>query len=44
MIKLKDYIMWFTKMGSCEAAFGEENIKVQFLCIKGVDRKEVEKH
>lgn len=40
--QLKDYIMWFTKMGSCEAAFGEEKHKGAVLCIKGVDRKEVE--
>ena len=39
---LKDYIMWFTKMGSVEKEFGiETNSDVQ-LILKGVDRDEPE--
>ncbi len=39
---LKDYILWFTKMGSVEKEFGIEKYKDIQLILKGVNRKEPE--
>jgi len=38
--QLKDYILWFTKMGSIEKQFDIEKYKDVILKLKGVDRKE----
>ena len=40
--QLKDYILWFTKMGSVEAAFGIEKNKDVKLKFKGVDQDDFE--
>lgn len=40
--QLKDYILWFTKMGSVEQQFNVEKYKDVILRLKGVDRKESE--
>lgn len=40
--QLKDYIMWFTKMGSCETIFGLNKYANVKLSLKGVDRKDFE--
>lgn len=40
--QLKDYIMWFTKMGSSESVFGETKYDNVKLKLKGVDKKEPE--
>lgn len=37
--QLKDYIMWFTKMGSSESVFGESKYDNVKLKLKGVDKK-----
>lgn len=39
---LKDYILWFTKMGSIENVFGIEENKDVILHLKGIDHDEVE--
>lgn len=40
--RVKDYILWFTKMGSVEKEFGLEQNKDVVLYLKGLDRKEYE--
>lgn len=40
---LKDYILWFTKMGSCELLFKENKHENAILKLKGVDKKETER-
>lgn len=40
--QLKDYILWFTKMGSVEAEFGIEKNKDVKLKFKGVDQDDFE--
>lgn len=40
--QLKDYILWFTKMGSCELLFKENKHENAILKLKGVDKKEAE--
>lgn len=40
--QLKDYILWFTKMGSIEKEFGIEENKNVTLALRGVDRTEAE--
>lgn len=37
--QLKDYILWFTKMGSIEQQFNIDKYKDVILKLKGVDRK-----
>lgn len=39
---LKDYIFWFTKMGSIEKEFGIEENQNVTLALRGVDRTEAE--
>lgn len=41
-LQLKDYILWFTKMGSIEKEFGIETNKDVVLFLKGVDKSSVE--
>ncbi len=40
--QLKDYILWFTKMGSIEKEFGIEENQNVTLALRGVDRTEAE--
>lgn len=40
--QLKDYILWFTKMGSIEREFGIDKYKDVTLRIRGIDRGEDE--
>lgn len=41
--QLKDYILWFTKMGSCESIFNHEKHNNAVLLLKGVDKTDPEK-
>lgn len=40
--QLKDYILWFTKMGSIEKEFGIKENQNVTLALRGVDRTEAE--
>ncbi len=39
---VKDYILWFTKMGSVERVFGKDENKDVQLFLKGIDKDEFE--
>ena len=39
---VKDYILWFTKMGSIEKVFGKKDNKDVLLFLKGIDREDFE--
>ncbi len=41
--QLKDYILWFTKMGSCEAVFNKDKYINTTLVLKGIDTDEPER-